>query len=239
MYKHYSQEIAKAVLMCLSEEKMDFEYCKENGTFCFRIGLPGKIKILPCIIHIHGTGFTVRGLIPADPISGNTDKMQQMNDFVNRANDCLTNRNYEFDCTDRGLRYRVHVNCRGLLAPTNDMILNSIYGVAAMCARDGERSGKNIFSEMSSESAIALCRQNDGQRPSKDDDDVLDDLTDAEDNVFDAPGDEYVLEIVDNEKDFIAATLAGNGAVSPQFSAFDGEDISDILRKLREMREDD
>lgn len=248
MPKHYSKEIANAVLLCLNEENLDFEYREEDGSFYFRIGLPGKIKILPYVIRIHSTGFTVRGLIPIGSIPDDTDRMQQMNDFVNRANDCLTDGNFEFDCSACELRYKVHVNCRGLSAPTNDMILSSICCVAAMCERYGEGFGKIIFAEMSAENAIALCEQYDRRSPFEEDDDIPDDLTDAaaeaEDDVFDTffdeADDDIVLEIVDNEKDPFAVTPAGNGPALPQFGTFnDDEDVSDILRKLREMREDD
>ena len=246
MTRHYPNKITEAVARCLKEKDLDFDYREETNSFFFRIGLHEKIKLLPFNLHVNDTGFTVRGLIPIGPDTKDPEMMAQINDFVNRANDFLTEGNFEFSCKDGTLRYKVNVNCKGLPVPTKDMILSSIYCIMAMCDRYGKGFGNIIYGNMSAAEAIVLCEGPNIHVSPEEDEEPSDDLIDAsaEDDVIEAfPDPEDVDTIPDLDDYEMTPSWARPRRRIPTFPQYDeyeeDEDTSDILRKLRELREED
>ena len=218
MNKHYSKEIAEVVHNFLTKDDWNFEFQEEKGIFRFGLNLKGKIRNVQYIVDIHETDFNVYGLVPISAEHRDDNMMQQLAEFLHRANYGLRNGNFELDFRDGEIRYKTYIECEGLDAPTFEMVRSGIYCTAAMFERYGEGIVKIIFADMDAETAIAICEKSDRRNPF---------------------GEEDILEIVDDEVDIPDEAPDEEDSVFPDADALDVDDIADLLRMMREMLGED
>ena len=219
MSKNYSPKIAEAVHNFLTKDDWNFEFQEEKGIFRFGLNLKGKIRNVQYIVDVHETDFNVYGLVPISAEHRDKYMMQQLAEFLHRANYGLRNGNFELDFRDGEIRYKTYIECEGLDAPTFEMVRSGIYCTAAMFERYGEGIVKIIFADMDAETAIAICEKP-GRPVAIDDDDAI--------------------EIIDEEDNIPDEAPAKEDTVIPDFDALDyDDDIADLLRMMREMQEDD
>lgn len=82
--------------------------------------------------------------------------MVTMAEFVCRANYGLKNGNFEFDMREGEIRFKCFVDCEGI-APTVEIIRNSIHCPAAMFEQYGDGIVGILFGNMSAKDAVSKC----------------------------------------------------------------------------------
>ena len=157
MYQNDSKEISDVIQRFLSNEDWNYEFQEEKGIFRFGLNLKCRIRNIQYIIDVNNTDYNEYGLIPLSANRNDQNEMAQIAEFLCRANYGLRNGNFELDFRDGEIRYKCYVDCKGLDAPTEEMVKHSIYCPAAMFERYGNGILQILFAEMSAEEAISLC----------------------------------------------------------------------------------
>ena len=145
MNKHYSKEIAEVVHNFLTKDDWNFEFQEEKGIFRFGLNLKGKIRNVQYIVGIHETDFNVYGLVPISAEHRDDNMMQQLAEFLHRANYGLRNGNFEMDMDDGEVRYKVYVNAKGLSDIPDEIIEDSIMLPVVMMDRYGDGIAALMF----------------------------------------------------------------------------------------------
>ena len=154
--ENYSQDIVDEIRGFLIDDDWKFDFDDEKGIFRFGVNIGGKMKHVNYFLPVRDDSYTVYAI---SPINGDSDDPRVMNglaEFVCRANYGLRNGNFELDMRDGEVRYKVFVNCEGLL-PSRDIVRESIIIPAMMFERYSPGVLDVIFKGVSAAEAISQC----------------------------------------------------------------------------------
>lgn len=215
----YSTEIAVSIFRFLCTDEWHFGFHGEDGVFHFGLSLSNKLKNVKFLVQLHESDYTVICICPKNADVEDKAQMAEIADFLHLANYNLRNGNFELDIQDGEIRFKSHVDCEGLTAPTADMVCNSIYVCGAMFKRYGDAICYIIEDGMTAKEAIVLCEGDRMESSVGEEDDIV--------------------EIIDDEDETPDLAPAEDASGFPDFDEFEDDDIADLLRMMQEMREND
>ena len=125
MKKEYSAAIAAVINDYLTRDDWSFSFDEEIGIFKFNLSVKGKIQQISYFIDVKESEYIVYAISPIGADIRDKGMMANMAEFICRANYNLRMGNFEFDCSDGEIRFKVDVCCDGIL-PTLDMVRKSI-----------------------------------------------------------------------------------------------------------------
>ena len=152
----YSRDIAEAVRSFLADDGWKFDFDDERGIFKFATKINGKMKSVNYYIMIHNDAYTSYAISPMKADQEDADVVKNLNEFINRANYGLRNGNFEVDMRDGEIRYKVYVNCSGMI-PSREVVKDSIIIPALMFERYSPGILGVLFSGTSAAEAIRQC----------------------------------------------------------------------------------
>ena len=158
----YSKEIANAIHHHLKDNTFKYQFDADRGVFNFLVGITGKAKTLIYHIYVSEHGFTANARFPLGPAASDEACMNTMARFLHRVNYSLRNGNFELDMNDGEINYKVHCCCRGIIAPSDEMIAESIQCPTAMFDKYEAGIMGIIFSGMSDREAEDCCENTKG-----------------------------------------------------------------------------
>lgn len=162
--KMYSTKIADAVKKFLNDDDWHYSFNDETGTFRFTLSLSSKLKNLAYHIRVKESSLLVYGVSPVGADENDPKMMAAMADFVCRANFGLRNGCFELDMDDGEIRFRSYVDCDEL-APSREVIKNSIYCTAIMFERYAPGILEIIFGNTTAKAAIEKCESDSEETP--------------------------------------------------------------------------
>ncbi len=154
----YSEDIAEEIRGFLLDDDWNFDFDDEKGVFKFGVNINGKMKHVNYFVPVRDDSYTVYA---ASPISADSDdplSMAEVAKFMCWANYGLRNGNFELDMRDGEIRYKVFVDCDGIL-PSRDVVRSSIIVPAMMFERYSPGILDVIFKGTSAEEAVQKCEQ--------------------------------------------------------------------------------
>ena len=154
--ENYSEDLVSEIRGFLLDDDWKFDFDDEKGIFRFGVNIDGKMKHVNYFMPVREDSYTVYAI---SPVSGDTEDpltMAAIADFVCRANYGLRNGNFEVDMTDGEIRYKVFVDCDGIV-PSREIIRGSIIIPAMMFERYSPGLLDVIFKGESAADAIARC----------------------------------------------------------------------------------
>ena len=154
----YSEDIAEEIRGFLIDDEWNFDFDDEKGIFKFGVNINGKMKHVNYFLPVRDDSYTVYA---ASPISADSDdplSMAEVAKFMCRANYGLRNGNFELDMEDGEIRYKVFVDCDGVL-PSRDVVRSSIIVPAMMFERYSPGILDVIFKGISAEEAVRKCEE--------------------------------------------------------------------------------
>ncbi len=154
--KIYSKDIAHAINTYLKDDDWHFSFDELRGVFKFGLSLKGKMKKVNYLIDVKKDEYIVYAISPLGADEEDEKMMVTMAEFVCRANYGLKNGNFEFDMRDGEIRFKCFVDCEGI-APTVEIIRNSIHCPAAMFEQYGDGIVGILFGNMSAKDAVSKC----------------------------------------------------------------------------------
>ena len=160
MRDNYSEEIVGAIKDFLEEDDWNYGFDDEAGMFRFGLNLKGRLKKAQYVVDVHDDQYMVYAIAPIGADQNDRNQLQDMAEFLTRANYGLKNGNFELDFRDGEIRFKSFVDCDGVI-PSIEVIRNSIYIPAMMYERYGEGIVGIIFGGMDPEEAINLCEKRD------------------------------------------------------------------------------
>ena len=152
----YSEDIVSEIRGFLLDDDWKFDFDDEKGIFRFGVNIDGKMKHVNYFMPVRDDSYTVYAI---SPVSGDPEDpltMAAIADFVCRANYGLRNGNFEVDMTDGEIRYKVFVDCDGVI-PSREVVRGSIIIPAMMFERYSPGLLDVIFKGVSAADAIAKC----------------------------------------------------------------------------------
>lgn len=152
----YSRLLKENISNFLDEDDWKYSFNEEMGVYEFNLVIEGRLKRISYTIYIGGNDFTVYAVSPLGADQHDETEMAQMAQFLCRANYGLRQGNFEMDCNDGEIRYKVFVSCDGI-TPSREMIRSAVYTPAAMFDRYSDGFLSIIFEGRSAKQAIALC----------------------------------------------------------------------------------
>ncbi len=156
MSMSYSEEIAGRINKFLSEENWKYDFNKEDGLFRFGVNIKSKLKSLRCFILVREDAYSVYAVSPINADNNDSSVMAEMAVFICRANYGLRNGNFDFDVKDGEIRYKVYVDCEGVM-PSDSIIRTSIFIPSLMFERYSPGLLDVMFRGAKAEEAIAQC----------------------------------------------------------------------------------
>ena len=156
MASEYSEEIVGVIRDFLVADDWKFEFDEEHGVFRFGVGIESKLKHLRYLIPVREDSYVVYAISPLDTDCDDKNVMKEMADFICRANYGLRNGNFEVDMRDGEIRYKVFVDCDGVV-PSKEVIRGSIIIPAMMFERYSPGILDVIFKGSSAAEAIEQC----------------------------------------------------------------------------------
>lgn len=154
----YSKSIANAINKFLTDNDLNFSFDEQLGQFILSSGIKSKLKKLNYIINVEDYAFIVYAISPIGVDADDENSMTEMAEFVCRANYGLRRGNFELDMRDGEIRYKCHVDCKGII-PTNEMVANNIITPIAMFDRYGDGIVDIIFGNVPAKEAVERCEQ--------------------------------------------------------------------------------
>ena len=154
--RSYSHVIAKLVNDFLIEDDWRFEFDDKNGIFRFGVNIDSRMKRVSYSVLIRDDAYTSYAISPINADPEDKAMMNEITEFVCRANYGLKNGNFEVDMRDGEIRYKVHVDCEGSI-PSRSIIKNSIYAPAVVFERYSPGLLDVIFKGSSAAEAIKQC----------------------------------------------------------------------------------
>ena len=154
--ENYSEDLVSEIRGFLLDDDWKFDFDEEKGIFRFGVNIDGKMKHVNYFMPVRDDSYTVYAI---SPVSGDPEDpltMAAIADFVCRANYGLRNGNFEVDMTDGEIRYKVFVDCDGIV-PSREIIRGSIIIPAMMFERYSPGLLDVIFKGESAADAIARC----------------------------------------------------------------------------------
>lgn len=151
--------IANVVKSYLTGKEMNFSFDEERGVIRFNFTLKGKIKQVAFFVRITKDSYTVYAISSIGADAGNSDVMSRMAEFICRANYGLRNGNFEIDMEDGEIRYRTHVDCKGGVILTEEIVTNSFLIPMFMYERYSDGIVGIIFNNITAKEAVTRCEQ--------------------------------------------------------------------------------
>ena len=156
--ENYSEDLVSEIRGFLLDDDWKFDFDEEKGIFRFGVNIDGKMKHVNYFMPVRDDSYTVYAI---SPVSGDPEDpltMAAIADFVCRANYGLRNGNFEVDMTDGEIRYKVFVDCDGIV-PSREIIRGSIIIPAMMFERYSPGILDVIFKGSSALEAIGQCEE--------------------------------------------------------------------------------
>lgn len=153
----YSNEIVNCIREFLEKDDWHFSFDSDKGIFKFGVSVRNRLKNVRCRILVHDDCYTVYAISPIGPDEDNKEMMNNMSEFICRANFGLRNGNFEMDFMDGEIRYKTFVNCGNDATPASEIIEKSIYTPVAMFDKYGSGITDIIFQDVGAAKAVAKC----------------------------------------------------------------------------------
>lgn len=153
----YSTEIVNSIREFLEKDDWKFSFDSEKGMFKFGVAVRNRLKNVKCRILVHEDCYTVYAVSPIGPDEDDRDMMNNMSEFICRANFGLRNGNFEMDFTDGEIKYKTFVNCGNDIIPASKIIEESIYTPVAMFDKYGSGITDIIFQGVGATKAVSKC----------------------------------------------------------------------------------
>ena len=157
----YSNEIVNSIGEFLEKDDWHYSFDSDRGVFRFGVSVGNRLKNIRCRILVHDNCYTVYAVSPIGPDENNKDMMNNMSEFICRANFGLRNGNFEMDFIDGEIRYKTFVNCGNDVMPASEIIKESIYTPVAMFDKYGSGITDIIFQDVAAAKAVAKCEGSD------------------------------------------------------------------------------
>lgn len=158
MFNHsYSESIAEAVRNHMDAHDLHYDFDENLGIFKLLMGVGGKAKTLIYHIVVDEHNFVVNVRYPLGPSSDDEASMTTMARFIARANSGMRNGNFELDMDDGDISFKSFCCCRGLDAPSDKMVAESIQCPAAMFDKYEEGILGILFNGLSDREAAHRC----------------------------------------------------------------------------------
>ena len=152
----YSKDIAEEVRSFLILDDWHFSFDDEDGIFKFGVNIGGKMKNINYFLQIHEDAFTVYAISSISADSDSPLAIAAMAEFICRANYGLKNGNFELDCRDGEIRYKIHTNCSDI-TPSREIVRASIVIPAMMFEKYSPGILDLIFTDAKPEDAVKKC----------------------------------------------------------------------------------
>ena len=156
--REYSEELVNIVKQFLIDDDWKFSFDENNGVFDFNLSVKSKIQKVMYRVDVYEDKIVVYGMCPIGVDSTDAYMMQQMAEFLCRANYNLMNGCFELDFRDGEIQFRSYIDCEKL-TPSTEVIENSIYCTAVMFKRYAPGILDIIFSYSNAEDAISKCEE--------------------------------------------------------------------------------
>ena len=163
----YSERVAGFVRTYLDSQGWKYSFVEEDGVFQFGLNIRGNLRNVRHLIFIREDDYSVYAISPVSADSDNPVQMEQVMEFICRANYGLRDGNFEFDVDDGEIRFKTFVNCDGADA-SEEIVERSIQIPSAMFTRYGKGLLPIIFCDMSAREAIMLAEGDLFSGPSSD-----------------------------------------------------------------------
>ena len=160
--RSYSKHIANAIRNHLDEHDFHYNFDDDRGVFNLLMGVGGKAKTLIYHIIVDEHNFVTNARYPLGPSSEDDACMNTMVRFLTRANNGLRNGNFELDLNDGDISFKSFCCCRGLIAPSDEMVAESIQCPAAMFDKYEAGILGILFNGMSDKEAEEHCENSKG-----------------------------------------------------------------------------
>ena len=154
----YSEDIADEIKGFLIDDDWNFDFDDEKGIFKFGVNINGKMKHVNFFVPVRDDSYTVYAISPISADDDDPLSMAEVAKFMCRANYGLRNGNFELDMEDGEIRYKVFVDCEGIL-PSRDVVRNSIIVPAMMFERYSPGILDVIFKGTGAEEAVNKCEE--------------------------------------------------------------------------------
>ena len=154
--ENYSEDIAGEIRGFLIDDDWKFDFDEEKGIFRFGVNIDGKMKHVNYFVPVRDDSYIVYAISPVSADSDDPQVMNAITEFVSRANYGLRNGNFEVDMRDGEIRYKVFVDCDGVI-PSKEVIRGSIIIPAMMFERYSPGILDVIFKGSSAAEAIEQC----------------------------------------------------------------------------------
>ena len=153
----YNTNIAQALQKHLADYDFFFSFDATKGVFMFPLGMDGKVNTLLYHIIVNEHGFTTIAHFPLAPSPCDAKTMYSMTHFSNFANDVLPNAVFAIDPDDGEINAKFYCCCRGLEAPTDGMIAESIKIPCLLFEKYQEGILQILFGHRSAKEAFEFC----------------------------------------------------------------------------------
>ena len=197
----YSEEIADRINTFLTVDEWNYRFDEDLGCFFFDLSMKGKIKKVSYIIDVRENHFVVYAVSPLGVDREDKKTMDEMAKFISYANYSIRNGSFEIDHKDGEIRYKVFVDCDGIM-PSSNVIYNSVYIPAASYSHFSAGIADIIFCGATAEDAYAKTEEklerNEMNAEGKDSlqDDPADTADGKEEGSQDAPSDQAYDEML-------------------------------------------
>ncbi|MDE5764123.1 MAG: YbjN domain-containing protein [Ruminococcus sp.] len=156
MSKDYSKEIADAISMFLHEDDWKFSEVDDGGVIRTGVKLNSKIKNADVYINVLKESFVV---LSVPKLGADKNCMDEMAEFITRANYGLNHGNFEMDYSDGEIRYKTSLYC-GDVVPTYEQIKAAIYINISTLDDYGNGIAMVAFGMGTPEEAVESCENN-------------------------------------------------------------------------------
>ena len=154
--QNYSKNVAAGIRNFLIIDEWKFSFDEDKGIFRFGLNIDGKLKNIDYLVRIHKNAYTVYAISPLRADSESKLSIAAMAEFICRANYGLRNGNFELDCNDGEIRYKIYVNCSEVM-PSREIVRTSILIPAMMFERYSPGILDLIFTDAQPIDAIKKC----------------------------------------------------------------------------------
>ena len=154
----YSASIADVIKDFLNETHCSFIYDDRRDQFRFGVRLSGMIKAIEYTIDIRESEYILYAVFPVNVNENDGKMMAAMAEFLCRVNYDLINGRFELNMKNGEIRIKCYVDC-GEIAPTTEMVMNSICFPGVMYDRYGQGILDIIFDNAAPKEAIDRCER--------------------------------------------------------------------------------
>ncbi len=177
--KNFSHELADTIRGHLDDMDWKYTWDEEDGIIHYSVGLKGcRLHSANALLAVRGNSFSTYTICPLSGSPDDRDGMLALAEFFSRANYGLTHGNFEFDFRDGEIRYKVTIDCDGVL-PSRQMVRDAVNIPISMFQRYGDGITAVLFGMKSAEEAVKDCEKSSSDLLS-----ALRSLGDAPDGLF-------------------------------------------------------